>query len=167
MRLFELGFSPGVCPGVGVQDHTATVFSVWRNLHTRLLSGCTNVHPHWQCGGSLFSTPTKKVLFPAVLMQKSWYPKWGIKLGASWLQSGGCTHQASSRGCRKDPSQFRSSGSSGRCAGDHVTQSSAAPDTVGNLHTQGAQAGSQPSLCTPPLLPLWRCPCVLSKLRFP
>ena len=35
MYLFELEFSPGVCPGVGLLDHTVTlIFSFLRSLHT-------------------------------------------------------------------------------------------------------------------------------------
>ena len=42
MCLFELWFSLGICPGVGLLGHMVVLFL--GNLHTVLLSGCNNLH---------------------------------------------------------------------------------------------------------------------------
>uniref|UniRef100_A0A8C6BY77 Uncharacterized protein n=1 Tax=Monodon monoceros TaxID=40151 RepID=A0A8C6BY77_MONMO len=50
MCLFELWFSLGICPVVGLLDHMVILFLVFlRNLHTVLHSGYISLHSHQQC----------------------------------------------------------------------------------------------------------------------
>ena len=49
MYLFKVCFSPDVCPGVGLRDHTIALFLVFlRNLQTVLCRGYTSLHSHQQ-----------------------------------------------------------------------------------------------------------------------
>ena len=73
--LFELQFSPDICPGVGLLDHMVTLFSFLRTLHTVFHSRCTNLHSYQQ--RSLFSTPSPaficRFLMMAILTGMRWY----------------------------------------------------------------------------------------------
>ena len=50
MYLFELWFSQGIWPVVGLLGHVVVLFLVFlRKLHTVLQSGSINLHSHQQC----------------------------------------------------------------------------------------------------------------------
>ena len=62
--LFESKFSLDIYPRVGLQDHMATLFFFWRNLHSVFHGGCTNLHSHQQCNKVHFPPhPHQHLLF--------------------------------------------------------------------------------------------------------
>ena len=80
MYLFELEFSPDICPGVGLLGHMVTLYLVFlRKLHTVLHSGCTIYIPTNSVGGFLFLHTLSSIwlfvdfLMMAILTSMRWY----------------------------------------------------------------------------------------------
>ena len=55
MYLFDLEFSLGIGPGVGLLNHMITLFSFLRHFHTVFQSDYISLHSHQKCRRVLFS----------------------------------------------------------------------------------------------------------------
>ena len=62
---FDLQFSQGICPVMGLFGHMISfIFSFLRKLHTVLYSDCASLHSHQQCQKVLFIPhPLQHLLF--------------------------------------------------------------------------------------------------------
>ena len=79
MYPFELEFSLDICPGLRLQDHMVTLFSVFRDFYIVLHTACTNLHFQQQCKKIPISPHTLQhllfveFLMMAILTGVRWY----------------------------------------------------------------------------------------------